>query len=60
MDQQITDSHLPGQYLDISQEGQYLDTALVPGQHLDMALVAGKYKIYFPAKVFDPPMQSVT
>ena len=51
MDQEITESHLPGQYLDI---------ALVPGQYLDIALAAGQYKIYCPALAFDPPTQSVT
>ena len=51
MDQEITESHLPGQYLDI---------ALFPGQYLDIALAAGQYKIYCPALAFDPPTQSVT
>ena len=51
MDQEITENHLPGQYLDI---------ALVPGQYLDIALAAGQYKIYCPALAFDPPTQSVT
>ena len=50
MDQKITESHLPGQYLDI---------ALFPGQYLDIALAAGQYKIYCPALAFDPPTQSV-
>ena len=49
--QRITESHFPGQYLDI---------ALVPGQYLDIALVGGQCKIYCPAMAFDPPMQSVT
>ena len=31
-----------------------------PGQYLDIALKAGQYKIYYPAKAFDPPAQSVT
>ena len=48
MDQKITESHLPGQYLDI---------ALLPGQYLDIALVAGQYILYCPA---DLPTQSVT
>ena len=51
MDQNITESHLPGQYLDI---------ALLPGQYLDIALAAGQYKIYCPALAFDLPTQSVT
>ena len=51
MDQKITESHLPGQYLDI---------ALVPGQYPDIALAAGQYKIYCPALAFDLPTQSVT
>ena len=51
MDQKITESHLPGQYLDI---------ALLPGQYLDIALAAGQYKIYFPALAFDLPTQTVT
>ena len=51
MDQKLTESHLPGQYLDI---------ALFPGQYLDIALAAGQYKIYCPALAFDPPTQSVT
>ena len=51
MDQKITESYLPGQYLDI---------ALFPGQYLDIALAAGQYKIYCPALAFDPPTQSVT
>ena len=51
MDQKITESHLPGQYLDI---------ALLPGQYLDIALAAGQYKIYCPALAFDLPTQSVT
>ena len=51
MDQKITESHLPGQYLDI---------ALFPGQYLDIALAAGQYKIYCSALAFDPPTQSVT
>ena len=49
--QSISESHFPGQYLDI---------ALVPGQYLDIALVAGQYKIYCPAMAFDLPTQSVT
>ena len=51
MDQKITESHLPGQYLDIT---------LLPGQYLDIALAAGQYKIYCPALAFDLPTQSVT
>ena len=56
MDQKITESHLPGQYLDI---------ALLPGQYLDITLAAGQYKIYCPGSraiylAFDPPTQSVT
>ena len=30
----------------------------LPGQYLDIALEAGQYKIYCPAKAFDPPTQS--
>ena len=51
IDQKITESHLPGQYLDIT---------LLPWQYLDIALAAGQYKIYYPALAFDPPTQSVT
>ena len=51
MDQKITETHPPGQYLDI---------ALFPGQYLDIALAAGQYKIYCPALAFDLPTQSVT
>ena len=51
VDQKITESHLPGQYLDI---------ALLPRQYLDIALAAGQYKIYCPALAFDLPTQSVT
>ena len=51
MDQKITESHLPGQYLDI---------ALFPGQYLDIALAAGQYILYCPALAFDLPTQSVT
>ena len=51
MDQKITESHLPGQYLDI---------AHLPRQYLDIALAAGQYKIYCPALAFDLPTQSVT
>ena len=51
MDQKITESHLPGQYLDI---------ALLPRQYLDIPLVAGQYKIYKINYIaFDLPTQSV-
>ena len=30
----------------------------LPGQYLDIALEARQYKIYCPAKAFDPPTQS--
>ena len=58
-DQKLTESHLPGQSLDI---------ALVPGNiyvsweiytYIDIAQVAGQYMIHCPAKAFDSPMQSV-
>ena len=51
MDQKITESHLPGQYLYI---------ALFPRQYLDIALAAGQYKMYCLALAFDPLTQSVT
>ena len=61
MDQEITESHLSGQYLDIALvPRQYLDIAQVAGQYLDIAQVAGQYKIYCLAKAFDLLMQSVT
>ena len=51
IDQRLAKSHPPEQYLDI---------ALVRGKYLDIALEAGQYKIYCPAKAFDPLTQSVT
>ena len=54
MDQKITESHLPGQYLDI---------ALFPGQYLDIYCPGSRTiysKIYCSALAFDIPTQSVT
>ena len=42
VDKRMTENYLPGKYLGIDR----------------IALKAGQYKIYCPAKAFDPPMQS--
>ena len=53
MDQKITESHFPRQYLNI---------AFFPGNtYVDIALAAEQYKIIIlPALAFDLPTQSVT